>query len=313
MSPLPPTPSTPLDVPATPQDATRESALGPAAQALPRAAVGGDKKEAHLIMAALGVTKKHGTAQLYFEQVYGGAQQDLYFVSSLADLKNVLAAFSKVERLVLLSHSSSSAIQLEKQYTPWQCVTAFLTGVGIPPIRTLTIDGCSVGQDPAGLLAMVNGLPIEKIEAWTYYHHLEVWGRPSNKPDPTEDLDAVLEFAAPYIPLGVAGRHMPVSQLQTAMEDQGTFKVLSEFFTLRLDSHLDFEALTAPIGHLPPEHPARIPEPWSRVRLNSEAQFPRAAIEHVSVDSVPSAEAQAKRFEADEAPPHKVVVTRSSQ
>jgi hypothetical protein len=192
-------------VPVTPETAVPESALGNKAQALPTAAVGTDKEAAHLIMAAVPLTKKHGTAELYFQQVYGGSKSDLHYVGSLTELKSLLSGFASVERLVVLSHATPSAILLEKQYTPGQLSTALQTGDPMPPIGTLTIDGCTIGQDPAGLFGMVSALPIEKIEAWTYYHHFEVWGRPSNEPDPAENLSAVLEFAAPYVPLGTAG------------------------------------------------------------------------------------------------------------
>lgn len=311
MSPLPPTPSNPLDVPATPETAIPESPLGKEAEALPTTAVGTEKRAAHLVMAAVPVTKKHGTAELYFQQVYKGEKKDLYFVTSLVELKSLLAGFSSVERLVLLSHATPSALQLEKQYTAQQLSAALQESAGaMPTIGTLTIDGCSIGQDPAGLFAMVGALPISKIEAWTYFHHFEVWGRPSITPDPTENLEAVLEFAAPYVPLGTTGRATTAAQLQAEFDETGTFEVMTEFFTYNLDSELDFEVLTAEVGHAPTGSPLLLPEPWTRVRKNSEAQFPRSAVEDALVDSVASAGARADVVKADEAAPYRVIVTK---
>jgi hypothetical protein len=292
-----------LNVPAARQDALRQDALGPEAQALPTMALGSDKEEAPLVMVAVWSAKKSGTGEVYFAQVYGGSPDDLYFISSVGDLVNLLDNFASIEHLIILAHAYDDNILFGK--TPAQ-LQASLASV-MPAVKKLTFDGCTAGKEALQLYNMAVALKVSELQAWSYFHHMEVWGRPEKNPTPNEDLGAVLEFAAPYIPRGSSGAHVPASQLKAQFDAQGTFAVVTEFFTYNLEPELTFETLTARVTTPGPTGPP-LPEPWTRVRTPSEAEFPRAAIEDLVITSSGGAEAAVSRLKSVDAPPYKVII-----
>jgi hypothetical protein len=85
-----------LNVPATPQGALRQDAIGGAPQALPTMALGSEKEAATLVMAAVWATKKFGTAELYFAQVHGGSADDLYYITSPEALMGLVSDFASI-------------------------------------------------------------------------------------------------------------------------------------------------------------------------------------------------------------------------
>lgn len=301
MSPLPPGGSAPLVVPATPQDATPQDALTNGSQALPTAALGTEKEKASLVMVAVWPTK--GTAEVYFAQVYGGSADGIYFMNSVETLKTMLADFESIEHLVILAHAfddsvlfNRTAAQLQGDLAPY-----------MPRVSKLTLDGCTAGKKPVQLYDMAKAFGVNELQAWTYFHHIEVWGRPEKNPDPNEDLAAVLEFASPYIPRGASGGTIPASQLQATFDRKRTFVVATEFFTYNLDDPLRFETLTDRVTHPGPTGPP-LPEPWTRVRTPSEAQYPRSAVERLEITSRTAAEAAEVTVQALEAPPYRIVI-----
>jgi hypothetical protein len=302
MCPQPPGGTGPLNVPATPQDALPQDALSNTAQALPQTAIGNEKENAAVVMVAVW-SAKGGTAEVYFAQVHGGASDDIYYMSSVQTLIDMLDDFESIEHLVILAHSfddsvlfGRTAAQLTKDLAPV-----------MPRVSKLTLDGCTAGRKPVELYDMAVAFRLTELSAWTYFHHIEVWGRPEEKPDPNENLAAVLEFAAPYVPRGASGASTPASQLQAWFDSNGTFTVATEFFTYNLDDHLTFETLTDRVTHPGPTGPP-MPDPWTRVRTPSEAQFPRSAVERLEIASRAAAEAAASTVQAMEATPYRIVI-----
>ena len=298
-----------LYVQATPQSALRQDALSGGSAALPTMALGSDKTSANLVMAAVSSTQRFGTAPTYFSQVHGGNAADLHYITSPEVLMNLLAGFASIEHFVLLSHAFDDDIALgTASKTPAQ-LRDLLKPV-MPRVARMTIDGCSAGRGAVQLFDMAEGLAIGELRAWSYFHHLEVWGRPARQednPDPNEDLAAVLAFAEPYIPQGASGSRIPASRLLAEYGSNGTFAVITEFFTYNLEPDLEFETLTHRVTQPGPTGPPP-PDPWTKVRLPSEAEYPRSACETITITSRNGAEIAADRTSAHEATPFQVVI-----
>jgi len=166
--------------------------------------------------------KKDGTGDMYFAQVYRGSSEDAYYITSAEALVSNLDTFESIDHLVILSHSFDESVAFGK--TPKQ-LQAMLAPV-LPKITTLTLDGCSAGRVPVQLWDMAVALDIHELQAWTYFHHFEVWGRPARKedhPDPNEDIDAVLQFASAYVPRGSSGATIPAEQMKAQLDSEHTF------------------------------------------------------------------------------------------
>lgn len=303
MCPQPPGGAAPLIVPATPQDALPQDALSNQAQVLPASALGTEKESAGLVMVAAWSAKAGGTAELYFAQVYGGSSDNVYYMTSVETLKVMLSDFASIEHLVVLAHSfddsvlfGRTAAQLKTDLEPF-----------MPRVTKLTLDGCTAGKNPVELYDMAEAFDLTELQAWTYFHHLEVWGRPEAKPNPGEDLAAVLAFASPYIPRDPVRATISATQLQATFDSTGTFTTVTEFFTYNLEDQLRFETLTDRVTQPGPTGPP-LPEPWTRVRTPSEAEYPRSAVERIDVTSRTLAEDAAATVQALEAPPYRIVI-----
>jgi hypothetical protein len=304
MSPLPPaTGSAALNVPATREEPLRQDALGGAAAALPTMSLGTEKEAARLVLVGVWSTKTDGTATLYFAEVYSGTSDHIEYSSNAQDFANILSYYSSIDHLVVLSHSYGEDVMYSK--TPKQLTE--LLGPIMPKVRVLSLDGCSAGKVPEPLFDMAVALGIGEIQAWTYFHHLQVWGRPAKNTDPNEDLAAVLDFASPYVPRGSSGATIPASQMQGWMDSQKSFSVVTEFFTYNFKDDLRFETLTNRVTHPGPTGPP-LPEPWTKVRTPSEAEYPRSAVEDLVIRSKADAAAATPVINATEAPPYRIII-----
>lgn len=304
MSRLPsPTSAIAVNTRSIPGDALTTASLGRTADALPDAPIGTQKEEAALVMVTVYAAGKGGLAEQYFAQVYGGSADNVYYVTSPETLVDIVADYARIDHLVILGHGFSQHIALGTgSKTPKQ-LQAMLAPV-MPKMTRMTIDGCMTGQDPVGLFDMAVGLGLAEVHAWTYFHHLEIWGRPEAKPDPAENLDAVIDFAAPYVPQGSTGGHVSASQLKAS---GGRFSVVTEFFTANLGDGTTFETLTDRVTHPGPTGPP-LPDPWTTVRTPAEAEFPRSAVEALVVTSAAQAKDAAVKVTADRAMPYEVVL-----
>jgi hypothetical protein len=260
-----------LDLDALPGDAV---ATGP--EVLPKEAIKKELKHAPLLMLTIHDFKT--VAARYFGQVYRGS--DVRAFSSPDQLYGMLAEYSQIDRLVILAHAFNDQILLGSVQLTIGQLQANLDKISMPRIGTLNFDGCTVGKAASQLYEFAKNFAIPTVEAFTYFHHIEIWKR--YRTNVNFPVQPEIDYEAPYLPIDTSGAHVEAAVLKAEFA-QGGYTQVSEFFTYLYEESLTFEALLPTAGwdlNLPPSL-----EPLRQVRRVEDGRYPRSALTSVELTS----------------------------
>lgn len=232
MSPVPATPDTALQVPATPAGALRADAVAQAPRVLQEAAISPPETEGRVVAIADLSTVKY--AGVYFEQVYHVPATSVRFVNGVAELEAMILSSIPADRLLLLLHSAEGHLLFQdSQETVSLPTLAADLSTAAGRIVQVCFDGCTLGTTPSIVYAFAASLGIREAVAWTHTHAVGRVPWQITPPNATSVSDSVmtqLERMAPWFPMGEYGATESATNLRRLLLKERRFDRAYEVF-----------------------------------------------------------------------------------
>jgi hypothetical protein len=300
VTPQPATPAAPLQVPATPTGALRNDATGQSNKVLATAATASGKRAGGRVMLTTALFSAVGEA--LYQQTQGVPPDEVVFIRSAEEMRDRLAAYSSIEHVSVLIHMIKDALLFDdsRQKTLSQLQTV-LDG-SVPRIARWSFDGCEIGRGTASLYAFAEHFGVERLEAWTHYHHIEKWGRTTTRPVTAAEITAMhteVERAANFLAKGDAGATYSASEIEATLQQGKSVELISEFFTYGEEEHMVFANVLEDPRWFDTMIQQPVLQPWTKVRHPSEAWYPRTAANSRAISSAQEASAFELYFESN--------------
>lgn len=299
MTPQPATPDTALQVPATPVTPLPTAATGKANQVLATGATAPKKRKGGRVLVT--EASLSSMAQSLFLQTQGVPPDEVVLVKSAEDFRDRLAEYSSIDHLAILLHMVEDELLFAEKQRSLSETQAVIEG-SVPPIARWTFDGCGIGRGTSSLYAFAEHFGVARMEGWTHYHHLEVWGKtvtgiPSAATIAAQHTE--LEHAANFLPKGDAGATYTASEMEALMQQGLSFDCVSEFFTYNYEPDMTFADVLNDPRWVDTVTGQPVLQPWNAVRHPSEAWYPRTAAQTRVVSSQQEASAFEVYFESN--------------
>lgn len=297
--PQPATPTTPLDVPATPTSAVPNSATGKDNQVLATGATAPGKRQGFGILITTDEFKAVGTA--LYQQTQGSAPSEVRTVKSADDLRVVLAEYSSIEHVSLFIHMVDDELLFDTQQLTLAQTQKVLDG-SVPPITRWSFDGCSIGRGSEALYAFTAHFGIKEVDGWTHFHLIEQWGKSAWGTPSAADIAAIhteVERAANFLPKGDAGATYTSSEIEATLLQGTTVQLIAEVFTFDFDHSRKFADVLNDPRWIDSITGQPVSQPWNAVRDPRDAWYPRAAAKEWRITSQQQATAFEQYFDSN--------------
>jgi hypothetical protein len=277
VTPQPATPDAPLQVPATPTGALRQDATGRANEVLATGATATGKRAGGRILFTTALFSAYGEA--LYQQTQGVPPDEVHFVTSAEEFRDRLAEYSSIAHVSVLIHMAEDELLFDTQQRTLSQVQRVLDG-SVPRIARWSFDGCEVGRGTASLYAFAEHFHVERMEAWTHFHHIEPWGKTTTGPASAAGIAAIhteVERAANFLAKGDAGATYSSSEIEASLQQGTSVQLVSEFFTYNLEQGMVFADVLNDPRWFDTMTQQPVLQPWTTVRHPSDAWYPRTA------------------------------------
>lgn len=300
--PQPATPTTPLDVPATPSGATPNAATGKGNQVLATGATSPGKRKGQRIVITL--SKYVAEAKALYQQTQGLDPTEVRTVRSPEDLRALFAEYSEIDHVSMLIHMYADELLFETRQVNLAQAQTILDG-SVPRITRWTFDGCCIGRASATLYAFTEHFGIGLVEAWTHFHHVQLysflaWGSPSA--DKLATVHPQVERAVNFFAKGDAGATYTSNEIEAQLQHGTSVTLVSEVLTYDYEDTLRFEDVLSDARWVNSMTGQPDPQPWTSVRDPREAWYPRVAARKWPIDSQAAATAFEQYFDSNPLP-----------
>lgn len=219
-----------LDVLATPTTALSEASIRTEPRVLTEAPLGTERPAVTQLIVVDTTVPSHERLVRLVTQVYRTPASSIRGVQSWESLAAELSGYSRIDDLVVVTHSVFDAVQIAGvQRTASQIVEVLKHS---PPVGAVTFEGCVFGRDLSGMHEVATKLGIGSVRGWTYWHAFDRWAVV-----PTGDREAAVAAfgdaaarASPYLPKDVLG----VSTYSVAEQEKAfaasSLDLASEYF-----------------------------------------------------------------------------------
>lgn len=297
--PQPATPTSPLDVPATPSSAVPNAATGKDNQVLATGATASGKRAGGRILITTDEFKAVGTA--LYQQTQGVAPDEVRTVKSAEELRAVLAEYSSIAHVSLFIHMVDDELLFNSKQLTLSQTQKVLDG-SVPPIARWSFDGCSIGRGSEALYAFAEHFGVAEVDAWTHFHLIESWGKSAWGTPTAADIAKIhteVERAANFLPKGDAGATYTSSEIEATLLQGTTVQLVAEVFTYDFDHSRTFADVLNDPRWIDGITGQPVSQPWNAVRDPTEAWYPRVAATEWRISSQQQATAFEQYFDSN--------------
>lgn len=97
------------------------------------------------------------------------------FAGSWDHFTQIVRQFSSIDRLIILMHSTSDAVQMGNEWQFMSELLIELAKIGDLPVvkEVVEIEGCMIGRTPSYLIPFAKLFKAPRLDAFSYWHYIE--------------------------------------------------------------------------------------------------------------------------------------------